>query len=389
MPHSTKQPGIQIVPLAHGKDKGGVDFGAEVFGVDLNNFTDHEFKTIEKALHMHKVLIFKEQPEMLRPSQQYKLTKAFDPESSGQFAHAGTESVLVRHKGVDILGIPGRISIPSQPQVHILGRGQVPPDHYGLPDDFQVKGVYSKNFHAEPHISDEDAKAGVSHFYQWHFDAALYDIPPPRVGCLLAVRTPKGPDCTIRWEDDEGTSMKVGPGATAYVAGSRALELVPEDLKSIVEHSRILYAPKPFKWMSKAHSTHLGHSLVTEGLEIPIEELDFDEDKLKRYPMIWNNPMTGEKSLQIHGQAAWKLYLKSSADSEEKVVDDLAEVRAFMDRLMRPAIQPENIYAHHHTEQDVVLWYNRALWHSVTEFPDSYGPRIMHQCNVAASDDPK
>lgn len=32
---------------------------------------------------------------------------------------------------------------------------------------------------------------------------------------------------------------------------------------------------------------------------------------------------------------------------------------------MRPALQPENIYAHPHTEQDVILWYNRALWHSI------------------------
>jgi hypothetical protein len=79
------------------------------------------------------------------------------------------------------------------------------------------------------------------------------------------------------------------------VAGSRALALVPEHLKSIVEHSSILYAPKPFKWMSTAHSTQLGHTLVTEGLEIPIAELEFEESKLKRYPMIWTNPQTGEK----------------------------------------------------------------------------------------------
>jgi len=32
---------------------------------------------------------------------------------------------------------------------------------------------------------------------------------------------------------------------------------------------------------------------------------------------------------------------------------------------MRPALQPENIYAHPHQEQDVILWYNRALWHSI------------------------
>jgi hypothetical protein len=130
-----------------------------------------------------------------------------------------------------------------------------------MPDDFVVKGAYSRNFHVEPHVAREEAEEGASRFYQWHFDAALYDIPPPWVGCLLAVRTPKGPDCTVRWEDEAGTSMKVGPGSTACkhisicrkhyglhvidrpaidVAGSRALELVPEDLRAVVEYSEIL-----------------------------------------------------------------------------------------------------------------------------------------------------
>jgi len=35
---------------------------------------------------------------------------------------------------------------------------------------------------------------------------------------------------------------------------------------------------------------------------------------------------------------------------------------------MRPALSPENIYAHRHDEQDVLLWYNRALWHSIVSF---------------------
>jgi alpha-ketoglutarate-dependent taurine dioxygenase len=43
-------------------------------------------------------------------------------------------------------------------------------------------------------------------------------------------------------------------------------------------------------------------------------------------------------------------------------------------RLMRPAISPENIYAHRHDEQDVVLWYNRALWHSIVSIINSGGP---------------
>lgn len=258
-------------------------------------------------------------------------------------------------------------------------------------------GATHPKFHLPPHIPKEDVEKGASRFYQWHFDAALYDISPPRVGCLLAVRTPKGPDCTVRWEDDEGKTMKVGPGATAYLTGSSALDLLPEELRKTVMHSSILYAPKPFKWMSTAHSTPLGHTLATEGLEMPITEdiladgtkIAYEASKLKTYPMVWTNPRTGEKSLQVHGQAAWKLYLKESPEGPTRIVDDLKEVREFMDRIMRPAIVPSNIYAHHHSEQDVVLWYNRALWHSITEFPDSYGPRIMHQCNVAASDDPK
>lgn len=32
---------------------------------------------------------------------------------------------------------------------------------------------------------------------------------------------------------------------------------------------------------------------------------------------------------------------------------------------MRPVIEPENIYAHRHEEQDVILWYNRAVWHCI------------------------
>jgi alpha-ketoglutarate-dependent taurine dioxygenase len=35
---------------------------------------------------------------------------------------------------------------------------------------------------------------------------------------------------------------------------------------------------------------------------------------------------------------------------------------------MRPVLEPNNIYAHRHEEQDVILWYNRALWHSIVSF---------------------
>jgi hypothetical protein len=55
MPHATNSNGVRIVPIVHGKDKDGLDFGAEVYGVDLNNFTGNcprksVFKSITKLM---------------------------------------------------------------------------------------------------------------------------------------------------------------------------------------------------------------------------------------------------------------------------------------------------------------------------------------------------
>lgn len=63
----------RLVPIEHGPDS-NVDFGAEVYGIDLNNFTSADFDFIHGALHRHKLLVFKQQPSMLTPQQQYKLT---------------------------------------------------------------------------------------------------------------------------------------------------------------------------------------------------------------------------------------------------------------------------------------------------------------------------
>lgn len=209
----------------------------------------------------------------------------------------------------------------------------MPENHYDFPPDFEVQGIDHEEFHLPPHISAEDREKGASRFYQWHFDGSLYNIPPPRVGCLLAVRTPKGPDVTVRWDDGTGTEMKIAPGATAMVAGSRALALLDENTRNIVMNSRIEYAPHAFVWMSTAHSTRLGHLLETEGLEKPLDQLPkWEKEKICIYPMVWTNPVTGEKSLQVHGQGAFKLYLKDSPDGEETIVDDLKEVRSFMDK---------------------------------------------------------
>lgn len=161
------------------------DFGAEVYGIDLNNFTDADFDLISDALHRHKLLVFKEQPAMLVPQQQYRLTSLYamqkdshepfhvtdkirlDPDdTSGGFAH-GADPYLTSYKGIDIYGLPNRPAIPVQPQVHILGRGKLPENHYQFPPDFEMTSVDHVNFHLPPHIPQEERDQGASRFYQW------------------------------------------------------------------------------------------------------------------------------------------------------------------------------------------------------------------------------
>lgn len=215
---------------------------------------------------------------------------SFDPdEKTGGFAH-GVDPFLVSHNGVNIYGIPKRPAIPVQPQVHILGRGKVPDGHYQFPPGFEIQGIDHTEFHLPPHVSPEDREAGTSRFYQWHWDGSLYNIPPPRVGCLLAVKTPKGPDVTVRWEDGTGTEMKIAPGATAMVSGAQALALLDEATRETVFNSRIEYAPHAFQWMSTARSTRLGHLLVTEGKEVPLDKLSpWESEKVCIYPMVWTS----------------------------------------------------------------------------------------------------
>ena len=221
---------IQVEPMQH-EPKSNVDFGAPVRGIDFTNLTGSDFEIIHEAQHKHKLLVFKGQPEMLHPQKPYDLTRRFDPdEPTGGFAH-GVDPFLTSHNGVDIHRLPFRPANPVQPQVHILGRVDVPENHHQFPPGFKVKRNDHHEFHLPPHIPAEEREVGKSHFYQRHFDGSLYAIPPSRVECLLAMRTPKGPDIKVKWDDGTGVGMAIAPGATAMVAGSRALEILSPESK--------------------------------------------------------------------------------------------------------------------------------------------------------------
>ncbi|WZH43345.1 Dioxygenase [Fusarium acuminatum] len=318
---------ITITPISPPAES-SIDFGAVVSNVDIENISDADFDAIREALFTHQVLVFKNQGE-LSAKAQYEITRRFDPEAEGSYGHGKTidakRSIL--H--------PDLKTIPHQPQVQVIGNGFV--DEYEGLKNFQLRHPHHRTFHATTIPAEKDLD--FTRFYRWHIDAALYGLAPPIVTTLLAVRVPGGRKQTLIYDDGSDEEMSVPLGTTAFVSGYAMYDqLSPKD-QEFVRTTRVEYAPHPYVWMSSAKSRSDGLGLVSEGKEIPIENLPtVEEDKIQILPMCWRNPVTGRLALQVHPSAVRKLHL-----ADGTVIDDLAEVRERVHDLQRPGISPQRV----------------------------------------------
>lgn len=71
-----------------------------------------------------------------------------------------------------------------------------------------------------------------------------------------------------------------------------------------------------------------------------------------------------------------------------KSVGDLEKVRDILYKMQRPAISPENVFAHEWQDGDFVIFNNRGLLHSVVGSLKETDSRVFHQCNIASADGP-
>lgn len=118
------------------------------------------------------------------------------------------------------------------------------------------------------------------------FDGSLYSVPPPFCGSLLAVRTPKGEDLTLRFDNVNGKGeKKMAPGSMACecffsALGARrsvrkgrrgralirmvadfnaamAYRLLTTEQQEIANHSTVTYAPHALFVLSRSSSSSL------------------------------------------------------------------------------------------------------------------------------------
>lgn len=364
---------LPLKPLEGGGAE--VDFGVEVGYLDLDpaRLDQATFAELEHAVLTHAVVVVRGQ-EGLSPRAQFELTRRFDPKVTS-YGHGNRPDIMKQSVLVQDL-----VSIPDWPQVKLLGHGRVT-NHEGLPA-VELHHPSHRAFHLDP-LTDAEEARGFTRFYRWHIDAALYELHPPKVTTLLALKVPEARQQTVLYDDGTGDILDVTLGTTAFVSGAAAYARLSPAERAWVDVTQVRYAPHPYVWMRNARARSNGLGLVSEGRELAPSELPpWEESKRTTLPLVWKNPLTGQRALQVHAYCVEDLII------DGQPVGDLAKCRRLLYELMRPAIAPARVYAHPWRDGDLVIFHNRAVWHSVV---GSLGPtdlRIYHQCNLAASEPP-
>lgn len=176
---------------------------------------------------------------------------------------------------------------------------------------------------------------------------------------LRCIQAPKGPNLTVRWDDGSGSTIQTKPGETAFVSGVQLYNLLSHEDQMLADHSCWEAAPHPYTWKGTRKQRSTGMGLQKGGEVVPLDELPtWTPDKVHRYPMVWVNERTGEKALQVMQFCVRKLHLRTSFDENERVVEDLEEIRLLLNRWMDKIIQPEYVYFPPSEEGDVAMWDN-------------------------------
>ncbi|KAF6823238.1 alpha-ketoglutarate dependent xanthine dioxygenase [Colletotrichum plurivorum] len=377
---------FKLEPLEPEQDK-KTRFGARITGLDVNDISDEDLLDLKRAVWKHKLVIIKGQHN-LEPIKQWELVTRLDPDAGPQNPDLFMKDFHPHGDG--ILKARGVTGVPSAENVHVIGKGYQGPDHYGLKDLTLDKSFSYENHH--PPLSPEDLEGGHTRFQGWHFDAPLYSRDPPWFTAFRVLRLPKGPDVTIAWDDGSGRSMRSAPGLTPFFCCSQLYEeLLTDEERRVADHSWVEYAPLPYEWNRGCKVFPTGLGLVSQGKELQEEELKAigpEQEKIKRYPMVWVNPETGRKSFQVQANAARKLLIRLNPDDEPKVIDDLAEVRRFLLDIQMRILKPEYILIPPEEEGDLLLWDNCATMHTRVDYPAQYGPKACHQAGTNASKGP-
>ncbi|KAJ0383512.1 hypothetical protein COL922a_010329 [Colletotrichum nupharicola] len=217
-----------------------------------------------------------------KPIKQWELVTRLDPNAGPQNPELFMKDF--HPDGGGILKARGVTGVPSAENVHVIGKGFLGEDHYGLKNLNITKSFSYENHH--PTLPKEELENGHTRFQGWHFDAPLYSRDPPIFTAFRVIKLPKGPDVNIAWDNGSGLSMRSPPGLTPFFCCSQLYEeLLTEEEREIVDNSWVEYAALPYEWNRNCKMFPTGLGIVSQGKELSDSELDsigVDNSKIKR-----------------------------------------------------------------------------------------------------------
>jgi len=376
MPVPTKQQ-FEFVPFEN------YHTGGKLYNCDINNLDEDSFLELQDLIYRQKVLVIKNQKDLI-PAKQQELAFRFDPTSPSVVGHM--QDVASKKTILGSLTKGSRPTLPGAFLVNVNGNGTVPAGHMGIEHEFELKPLTHQGWHLNE-MSDEDIEAGKSRFQRFHIDYPASGTKwPARVTTIWAHTLPKGPDVEIQWGDGSDYKMMAAPGRTAFFDCAKMYEQLPAEQKKWVDHSSVEYARSSYEWLGGAKCSSNGLRIANEGKELAQEDLT-DDTPPQITPMLWINPVTGEKCLQVHAIIVRKIHYKESADGPMTIIDDLKTVRQMLDDIQSPFVKPENIFIAPAEEGDLLMFANRLVRHSAVEHPRRYDRRL-HQIQLIGSDPP-
>lgn len=115
----------------------------------------------------------------------------------------------------------------------------------------------------------------------------MYNLSPPKVTTLYSVKVPGGKNQIVKYDDGTSDELEVPLGTTAFVSGATMFNILPPELKSLAVRSKVRYAPHPYVWMAPSRALSTGLGIISDGLEMPLNELpEWEESKIKTFPVV-------------------------------------------------------------------------------------------------------
>ena len=314
---------LDLKPLAEAAPE--VDFGADAgyLDLDLDHLDDATFAALERAVLTHAVVVVRGQGS-LSPRAQFELTQPLQSAGPGlrprqRLEHHEAERADAG-PGVDPRVAAGEA---ARQRARTRSRGDsrrraAPPVAPVVPPDAAHRRA---------------GGGGFTRFYRWHMDAALYELHPPRVTTLLALKVPEARRETVVYDDGSGDKLEVQLGTTAFVSGEKAFALL-SPAQRVGLKTKARYAPHPYVWMRNARARSNGLGLHSEGRELraPSCRRTRGED---------HDAAAGlEEPADRQAVAAAARLLRRGSDRRRKAHRRPRDLRRLLSELMRPAIAP-------------------------------------------------